>query len=163
MKFVAVHRVGLMTRRKWFIDHPFPIMWLVLGENWAIPPPPQHREAKGSLFKLAFYRQILSTPKCCHMDLGLAGLVLTHHHLHRHQQLPSSPSHWERVSSSFLLAVKYFSSGLSFSLVWLSLELLSSSPLEYTTCDSSPLTQPFGPPVLPVRCYLIKVVVGRSL
>ncbi len=60
------------------------------------------------------------------MDLWLARLVLTHHRLHRLHQLPSATLPRDRVSSSFLLVV-FLSGGLPFALVWLGLELLSSS------------------------------------
>ncbi len=80
------------------------------------------------------------------MDLRLTWLVLTHHHHHHHQQLPSSPSPRERVSSSFLLAVVFFwRADFCPTVVWLGLELLPSSPLEWITCESSPLTQHSSP------------------
>ncbi len=64
--------------------------------------------------------------KRCQMDLWSARLVLTHHHLHQHHQLPSATLHGDRVSSSFLLVVFFFLWGLPFALVQLGLELLSS-------------------------------------
>ncbi len=68
----------------------------MLGENRA-PPPRRYRQC--CLFKLAFWRLSLSTPKRCHMDLWLARLVLTHHHLHRPQHLPSASITWSKSIS----------------------------------------------------------------
>jgi hypothetical protein len=68
MKFVAVRQVSLMTHRECRVDHLYPIMCPVVGENQA----PLHIQAPVNLFKLAFYHQIFSTPNHCHMDLWLA-------------------------------------------------------------------------------------------
>ncbi len=85
-------------------------MWLELGENRA---PPLQIEVPDGLFKLAFWRLTLSTPKRCHMDLCLAQLFLTHHHHHRLQLLPFATLPGVRVSSSFLPVV-FFSGGAAF-------------------------------------------------
>ncbi len=91
--------------------------WLSVSSHMACggwelsTPPPLHREAPGSLINWHFIIKFLSNLEHCHMILWLARLVLTDHHCHRHQQLLSSPSPRERVSSSFLSAVKYFLTG----------------------------------------------------
>ncbi len=97
-------------------------LWVSRWPSVSYHPPP-HIEAS------PFYRQILSTLSLCHMDLWLAWLVLTHHHRHCHQQLPSSRSPRGRLVT-LLISGEVFSSGLPFALFWSSLELLSSSPLE---------------------------------
>jgi hypothetical protein len=103
MKFVAVHWASLMTRHEYCVERPFP--YYVTSVGWELSPPTPQVEAPGWLFKLAFWRLTLSILKCCHMDLWLARLVLTHHHLHRLHQLPSAKLTGDRVSSSFLIVV----------------------------------------------------------
>ncbi len=103
MKFVAVHRVGMMTHRECCVDHPFP--YHVTGVGWELSPPPAGRGTLGRLFKLAFWCLSLSTPKLCHIDLWLAWLVLIHHYLNRLHQLPSATLPRGRVSSSFLIGI----------------------------------------------------------
>ncbi len=102
MKFVAVGRIGLMTHHECCIDHLF--LYHVTGVGCE-PSPPLKIQALGGLFKLTFWCLTLSSPKRCHMDLWLAWLVLTHHHLHQHHQLPSATFPRDRVNSSFLLVV----------------------------------------------------------
>ncbi len=70
----------------------------------------------GHLFKLTFWRLILSTPKCCHIDLWLPRLVLTHHHPHRLHLLPSATSPGVRVSSFPFYPWCFLSGGLPFAL-----------------------------------------------
>jgi hypothetical protein len=83
---VAVCPVSLMTHCECCIDHPF--LYHVIGVGWE-PSTLQRYRHWVPFFKLTFWRLTLSTPKFCHMDLWLARLVLTHHHLHWHQ-LPSA-------------------------------------------------------------------------
>ncbi len=110
MKYHAVFWVSLMTHQECCIDRPF--LWLVVGKNQ--PPPPQVY-ATGRLFKLAFWCLTLSTLKRYHMDLWLAWLILTHHHLHWLQHLPSANfMEQEWIALSYLWC--FFSDGLPFAL-----------------------------------------------
>jgi hypothetical protein len=92
-------------------------------------------------------------------------MILTHHHL---IVISNSLLHHprERVSNSFIVAVKHFSSGLPFCPSLIKplgcLELFSSSPLRVDPGESSPLTRPPCP--LPGRldCHLIGMVVGEG-
>jgi hypothetical protein len=88
----------------WYDDPLWVLCWpsvSICDWWWVRTEPPLHIQAPGRLFKLAFWRLTLSTSKRCHMDLWLAQLVLTHHHLHRLYQLPSATLPGDRVSSSF--------------------------------------------------------------
>jgi hypothetical protein len=87
-------------------------------------------------------------------------MVLTHCHRYRHQQLPSSMSTQERVSSSFLPAMKYFSGRLPFALIWLGLSCFPALPLSRFPL-SSPLLSPLAPCL--AKNAIIGLVVGRSL
>ncbi len=74
----------------------------------------------------------------------LARLVFAHHHLHWLHQLPSATSPGDRVSSS-LYNSGVFSGGLPFALIWLGLELLSSSLLRRHSMRVALLFGPLAP------------------
>jgi hypothetical protein len=109
MKFVALHRVGVMARWECCVDHPS------LSRNWP---------------RVAYTGFSPLNPQCsvtwAFGWLDWFSLIII---VHCHKQLHSSPSPQERVSSYFLLAVKCFSGRLPFALVQLGFELLSSSAL----------------------------------
>jgi hypothetical protein len=84
------------------------------------------------------------------MDLWLTQLVLTHHHLHRLQLLPSASLPGARVSSSFL-SVVFFSGGLPF--------VLDSVRLRAVV---QPFIQPTGLLSGCLDCCLIGLVVRHS-
>jgi hypothetical protein len=100
------------------------------------------------------------------MDLWLARLVLIHHHLHRHHQLPSATLPGDRVRHSFLLEI-FFSGMLTFALVQWGLELLSmncrSLFLSRYSMRMALFIWPTSPPSGCLDCCLIGVVVGLSL
>ncbi len=119
--------VSLMTNGKCRNDHPFP--YLVI-RCWVRTKPPPAVWALSRLFKPTFWRISLSTLKGCHMDLWLARLVLTHHHLHRLHPSILDQQPESTVSNPFFFYPWYFLSGrLPFALFQSTKELLFSSPL----------------------------------
>ncbi len=158
MKFLAVHQVSLMTHRDCCVDCPFP--YPVTGVVWEPRPP---CSIMGRLFKLAFCRLTLSTLKRCHMDLWLAQLVLTHHHLHQLQLLLSAniTRSKSEYSSSFL-SVVFFSDGLPFALYMVRLRAFVQLPFLSRCFVRVALVQPTSLPSGCLDCCLIGVVVGQS-
>ncbi len=125
-KFLAVCRVGMTTLLECRIDRPFPYH---MSSCWVRTRPPPPVWALGRLFKPSFWRLTLSTPKCCHMDLWLAQLVLTHHHHYRlHPSLLHQHLEFKVSNSFFFIRGAFLSGRLSFALFLSSKELLFSSP-----------------------------------
>jgi hypothetical protein len=149
-----------MTLRECRVDRPFPHH---MTRCWVRTEPPRSM-GNGRLFKLTFWHLSLSTPKRCCMDLGLAQLVLTHHHRHRLHLLPSATSPGVRVISSFFLSLVLSSGGLPFALFSVKLRaVFLLSFLSKYFVRVALFIQPTGPPSGCLDCCLIGVAVGKSL
>ncbi len=124
-EFLAARRVVLMTHHECWVDRPF--SYHVTGVGWEPSPPPcRYRHWVAYLnWLLALnpqYSGMLVTLTCDWLYL----LILTHHHLHQLQLLPSAMLPRTRVSSSFLPVV-FSLAGCILPFIQLGLELLSSS------------------------------------